>query len=75
MQRTISTIIASLKADGKDTCEAEAMVEAFKEADDLAGIEFYQNQLYGLLVGLTIMGYLSVENINEAMNEMESGNI
>ncbi len=70
---TYTSLIERLKADGKDTCEVEAMANAFKESG-YTDFEFYQNQLYGVLVGLAIMGYITPDEAIGIMNELEAGN-
>lgn len=66
-------IVERLKADGKDTCEIESMLDAYKDAD-FNDIEFYQNQLYGVLCGLAVLGYITPDQVNEIQNELEMGN-
>ncbi|MCC8157274.1 MAG: hypothetical protein LIO54_08365 [Oscillospiraceae bacterium] len=72
---TYTKIIEKLDNYGMDTVEVKAMMAAFQEADDYESIEFYQNQLYGFLCGLAALHWITPDEVNGIMNELEAGNV
>lgn len=68
-----SQIIDKLDTYGMDTVEVKAMFDAFKDASDYEDIEFYQNQLYGFLCGLAALRWITPDEVNEIMNNLEAG--
>lgn len=72
---TFTSIINKLDNEGMDTVEVKAMVEAFKDAKGFNEIDYYQNQLYGFICGLAALKYITPDDVNEIMNNLESGDL
>ncbi|MCD8224773.1 MAG: hypothetical protein LUC99_08025 [Clostridiales bacterium] len=68
---TITEIVEKLDREGKDTVEIKTMMTAYREAEGIANLEYYQNQIYGFICGLAALRYISPSEINEVMNDME----
>ncbi|MCD7981920.1 MAG: hypothetical protein LUF32_06355 [Clostridiales bacterium] len=68
---TITEIAEKLDTEGKDTVEIKAIMTAYSEAEGIADLEYYQNQIYGFVCGLAALRYISSNEISEIMNDME----
>lgn len=72
---TLTKLIHDLKNSGKDICELDAILTGFQEAQSLEDVEYYQNQIYGILVGMTILQYINKSTVMEIMANLENSEI
>lgn len=71
--KSLKNLMNRLAAEGRDTTELERMVGDLEEAETCTDIDYYEGQIYGVLTGLCIMGYITPDEVNSIQNAVEEG--
>lgn len=71
--KSLKNLINRLAAEGRDITELERMVCDLEEARTCTDIDCYEGQIYGVLTGLCIMGYITPDEVNSIQNAVEEG--
>lgn len=69
--KALKDLMNRLAAEGRDITELERMVSDLKEAETCTDIDYYEGQIYGVLTGLCIMGYITPDEVNGIQNAVE----
>ena len=71
--KKLNELMNRLTAEGRDLSELERMVGDLEDAETCSDIDYYEGQIYGVLVGLSIMGYITPDEVNSIQNAVEEG--
>lgn len=71
--KALKKLMNRLAADGRDITELERMVGDLEEAETCTDIDYYEGQIYGVLTGLCIMGYITPDEVDGIQNAVEEG--
>ncbi len=71
--KALKNLMNRLAAEGRDITELERMVGDLEEAETCTDIDYYEGQIYGVLTGLCIMGYITPDEVNGIQNAVEEG--
>lgn len=71
--KALKNLMNRLAAEGRDITELERMVGDLEEAEICTDIDYYEGQIYGVLTGLCIMGYITPDEVNGIQNAVEEG--
>lgn len=71
--KALKDLMNRLAAEGRDITELERMVSDLEEAETCTDIDYYEGQIYGVLTGLCIMGYITPDEVNGIQNAVEEG--
>lgn len=71
--KALKDLMNRLAAEGRDITELERMVSDLEEAETCTDIDYYEGQIYGVLTGLCIMGYITPDEVNSIQNAVEEG--
>lgn len=71
--KALKNLMNRLAAEGRDITELERMVGDLEEAETCTDIDYYEGQIYGVLTGLCIMGYITPDEVNSIQNAVEEG--
>lgn len=71
--KSLKNLMNRLAAEGRDITELERMVSDLEEAETCTDIDYYEGQIYGVLTGLCIMGYITPDEVNGIQNAVEEG--
>lgn len=71
--KSLKNLMNRLAAEGRDITELERMVGDLEEAETCTDIDYYEGQIYGVLTGLCIMGYITPDEVNSIQNAVEEG--
>lgn len=71
--KALKNLMNRLAAEGRDITELERMVGDLEEAETCTDIDYYEGQIYGVLTGLCIMGYITPDEVNDIQNAVEEG--
>lgn len=71
--KALKNLMNRLAAEGRDITELERMVGDLEEAEICTDIDYYEGQIYGVLTGLCIMGYITPDEVNSIQNAVEEG--
>lgn len=71
--KALKDLMNRLAAEGRDITELERMVSDLEEAETCTDIDYYEGQVYGVLTGLCIMGYITPDEVNGIQNAVEEG--
>lgn len=71
--KALKDLMNRLAAEGRDITELERMVGDLEEAETCTDIDYYEGQIYGVLTGLCIMGYITPDEVNGIQNAVEEG--
>lgn len=71
--KSLKNLMNRLAAEGRDITELERMVGDLEEAETCTDIDYYEGQIYGVLTGLCIMGYITTDEVNSIQNAVEEG--
>lgn len=71
--KALKNLMNRLAAEGRDITELERMVGDMEEAETCTDIDYYEGQIYGVLTGLCIMGYITPDEVNDIQNAVEEG--
>lgn len=71
--KSLKNLMNRLAAEGRDITELERMVSDLEEAETCTDIDYYEGQIYGVLTGLCIMGYITPDEVNSIQNAVEEG--
>lgn len=71
--KALKNLMNRLAAEGRDITELERMVSDLEEAETCTDIDYYEGQIYGVLTGLCIMGYITPDEVNGIQNAVEEG--
>ena len=71
--KALKNLMNRLAAEGRDITELERMVGDLEEAETCTDIDYYEGQIYGVLTGLCIMGYITTDEVNGIQNAVEEG--
>ena len=69
--KALKELMNRLTAEGRDLSELERMIDDLADAGTMDEINYYEGQIYGVLVGLSIMGYIPPEEADELQNSVE----
>lgn len=69
--KALKDLMNRLAAEGRDITELERMVSDLEEARTCTDIDYYECQIYGVLTGLCIMGYITPDEVNSIQNAVE----
>lgn len=69
--KALKELMNRLTAEGRDLSELERMIDDLAAAGTMDEINYYEGQIYGVLVGLSIMGYITPEEADELQNSVE----
>ena len=69
--KALKNLMNRLAAEGRDITELERMVGDLEEAETCTDIDYYEGQIYGVLTGLCIMGYITPDEVNSIQNAVE----
>lgn len=69
--KALKNLMNRLAAEGRDITELERMVGDLEEAETCTDIDYYEGQIYGVLTGLCIMGYITPDEVNGIQNAIE----
>lgn len=69
--KALKDLMNRLAAEGRDITELERMVSDLEEAETCTDIDYYEGQIYGVLTGLCIMGYITPDEVNSIQNAVE----
>lgn len=69
--KSLKNLMNRLAAEGRDITELERMVGDLEEAETCTDIDYYEGQIYGVLTGLCIMGYITPDEVNSIQNAVE----
>ena len=71
--KALKNLMNRLAAEGRDITELERMVGDLEEAETCTNIDYYEGQIYGVLTGLCIMGYITPDEVDSIQNAVEEG--
>lgn len=71
--KSLKNLMNRLAAEGRDITELERMVGDLEEAETCTDVDYYEGQIYGVLTGLCIMGYITPDEVNGIQNAVEEG--
>ena len=71
--KALKDLMNRLAAEGRDITELERMIGDLEEAETCTDIDYYEGQIYGVLTGLCIMGYITPYEVNGIQNAVEEG--
>lgn len=71
--KSLKNLMNRLAAEGRDITELERMVGDLEEAETCTDVDYYEGQIYGVLTGLCIMGYITPDEVNSIQNAVEEG--
>ena len=71
--KALKNLMNRLAAEGRDITELERMIGDLEEAETCTDIDYYEGQIYGVLTGLCIMGYITPDEVNGIQNAVEEG--
>lgn len=71
--KALKNLMNRLTAEGRDITELERMVGDLEEAETCTDIDYYEGQIYGVLTGLCIMGYITPDEVDGIQNAVEEG--
>ena len=71
--KALKNLMNRLAAEGRDITELERMVGDLEETETCTDIDYYEGQIYGVLTGLCIMGYITPDEVNGIQNAVEEG--
>lgn len=71
--KSLKNLMNRLAAEGRDITELERMIGDLEEAETCTDIDYYEGQIYGVLTGLCIMGYITPDEVNSIQNAVEEG--
>lgn len=71
--KALKDLMNRLAAEGRDITELERMISDLEEAETCTDIDYYEGQIYGVLTGLCIMGYITPDEVNGIQNAVEEG--
>lgn len=71
--KALKNLMNRLAAEGRDITELERMIGDLEEAETCTDIDYYEGQIYGVLTGLCIMGYITPDEVNSIQNAVEEG--
>lgn len=69
--KSLKNLMNRLAAEGRDITELERMVGDLEEAETCTDVDYYEGQIYGVLTGLCIMGYITPDEVNGIQNAVE----
>lgn len=69
--KALKNLMNRLAAEGRDITELERMVGDLEEAETCTDVDYYEGQIYGVLTGLCIMGYITPDEVNGIQNAVE----
>lgn len=69
--KALKNLMNRLAAEGRDITELERMIGDLEEAETCTDIDYYEGQIYGVLTGLCIMGYITPDEVNNIQNAVE----
>lgn len=69
--KSLKNLMNRLAAEGRDIAELERMIGDLEEAETCTDIDYYEGQIYGVLTGLCIMGYITPDEVNSIQNAVE----
>lgn len=69
--KALKNLMNRLAAEGRDITELERMVGDLEEAETCTDIDYYEGQIYGVLTGLCIMGYITPDEVDSIQNAVE----
>lgn len=69
--KALKDLMNRLAAEGRDITELERMIGDLEEAETCTDIDYYEGQIYGVLTGLCIMGYITPDEVNGIQNAVE----
>lgn len=69
--KALKNLMNRLAAEGRDITELERMIGDLEEAETCTDIDYYEGQIYGVLTGLCIMGYITPDEVNSIQNAVE----
>ena len=69
--KSLKNLMNRLAAEDRDITELERMVSDLEEAETCTDIDYYEGQIYGVLTGLCIMGYITPDEVNSIQNAVE----
>lgn len=69
--KALKNLMNRLAAEGRDITELERMVGDLEEAETCTDVDYYEGQIYGVLTGLCIMGYITPDEVNSIQNAVE----
>lgn len=69
--KSLKNLMNRLAAEGRDITELERMVGDLEEAETCTDVDYYEGQIYGVLTGLCIMGYITPDEVNSIQNAVE----
>lgn len=69
--KSLKNLMNRLAAEGRDITELERMVGDLEEAETCTDIDYYEGQIYGVLTGLCIMGYITPDEVDSIQNAVE----
>lgn len=71
--KALKDLMNRLAAEGRDITELERMIGDLEEARTCTDIDYCEGQIYGVLTGLCIMGYITPDEVNSIQNAVEVG--
>ena len=69
--KSLKNLMNRLAAEGRDITELERMVGDLEEAETCTDVDYYEGQIYGVLTGLCIMGYITPDEVDSIQNAVE----
>ena len=69
--KALKNLMNRLAAEGRDITELERMVGDLEEAETCTDVDYYEGQIYGVLTGLCIMGYITTDEVDSIQNAVE----
>lgn len=69
--KALKDLMNRLAAEGRDVTELERMIGDLEEATTCTDVDYYEGQIYGVLTGLCIMGYITPDEVNGIQNAIE----
>lgn len=69
--KALKNLMNRLAAEGRDITELERMIGDLEEAETCTDVDYYEGQIYGVLTGLCIMGYITPDEVNSIQNAVE----
>lgn len=69
--KSLKNLMNRLAAEGRDITELECMVGDLEEAETCTDVDYYEGQIYGVLTGLCIMGYITPDEVDSIQNAVE----
>ena len=69
--KSLKNLMNRLAAEGRDVTELERMIGDLEEARTCTDVDYYEGQIYSVLTGLCIMGYITPDEVNSIQNAVE----